>query len=378
MVVDSIAAAIDRALNAGVFPGAVLAVSLHRRVVAMQAFGLAASLPTLEPVTVETVYDLASLTKPFATATAVALLLQDGRLTLEDRIARHFPEFDGLSLGDARLFHLLNHSSGLPGWRPLYESIAARDRLESGFLGSQASREAAVALIASERLLYTPGEQSVYSDLGFILLGMVIERVSGLGLADFCRQRIYDPLGAHPLGFRGVAAERAAIGQDGLRLPVAPTEYVAWRGGLLRGDVHDDNAYALGGAAGHAGLFGTAAALLKVSGAWLSSYHGAGDFLDPVVARRFTARQATPGSSWGLGWDTPSAPSSSGRYFSRESFGHLGFTGTSAWIDPTVELEVVLLSNRVHIDRDNAKIRQFRPLIYDAVYENVIGRSRAR
>jgi serine-type D-Ala-D-Ala carboxypeptidase len=370
MSVDLIASAVHRALSAGVFPGAVLAVSVHRRMVALRAFGVAASVPAPEPLTVDTVYDLASLTKPFATATAAALLIQDGRLSLEDRAARHLPELEGRPVGDARLFHLLNHSSGLPGWRPLYESIVARNRREPGYLGSRTCREAIVGLIAGEPLLHPPGEQSVYSDLGFILLGMVIERASGAGLAEFCRSRIYEPLGAHPLGF---IEATAPMRHGGANVAVAPTEYVAWRGGMLRGEVHDDNAYALGGVAGHAGLFGTAAALLKVSGAWLNSYHGAGEFLDPAIARRFTARQLTPGSSWALGWDTPSVPSSSGRYFSAISFGHLGFTGTSAWIDPTVDLEIVLLSNRVHVDTDNVRIRQARPLIYDAVYEEVIG-----
>jgi CubicO group peptidase (beta-lactamase class C family) len=242
--------------------------------------------------------------------------------------------------------------------------------MEPRYLDSQATREAVVDLIAAEPLLQPPGEQSVYSDLGFILLGIVIERASGAGLGNFCRSRIYEPLDAHPLGFVAAASPTCHRWADAA---VAPTQYVAWRGGMLRGEVHDDNAYALGGVAGHAGLFGTAAALLKVSGAWLSSYHGANDFLDPALARRFTARQPTPGSTWALGWDTPSVPSSSGRYFSPDSFGHLGFTGTSVWIDPTVHLEVVLLSNRVHVDPDNARIREARPLIHDAVYEEVIG-----
>ena len=371
MAVDPIASAVDRALHAGVFPGAVLAVSVRRRVVALRAFGLAACAPAPEPLTVDTIYDLASLTKPFATATAAALLVQDGHLSLEDRVARHLPELDGRPAGDATVRHLLNHSSGLPGWRPLYESIVARSHREPGYLGSRASREAIVDLIAAEPLLHQPGEQSVYSDLGFILLGMVIERASGVGLAELCRTRIYEPLDARPLGFVDAGAP---MRHGRANAVVAPTQYVAWRGGMLRGEVHDDNAYALGGVAGHAGLFGTAGALLKVSGAWLSSYHGAGDFLDPALARRFTARQLTPGSSWALGWDTPSVPSSSGRYFSPDSFGHLGFTGTSVWIDPAVHLEVVLLSNRVHVDPDNARIREARPLIHDAVYEEVIGR----
>jgi CubicO group peptidase (beta-lactamase class C family) len=154
---------------------------------------------------------------------------------------------------------------------------------------------------------------------------------------------------------------------------IAPTERDSWRQRLLCGEVHDENAAALGGVAGHAGLFGTAEAVLAVTGAWQMSYHRKPSILNSEVAQDFARRQTTvPGSSWALGWDTPSSPSSSGRYFSSRSFGHLGYTGTSIWIDPVCELEVVLLSNRVHPSRKNEGIRAFRPTIHDLVYQECV------
>ena len=154
---------------------------------------------------------------------------------------------------------------------------------------------------------------------------------------------------------------------------IAPTERDTWRGRLLCGEVHDENAAALGGVAGHAGLFGTAEAVLALTGAWLAGYHRKPSILNHEVVRDFTRRQATvPESSWAMGWDTPSLPSSSGRYFSSQSFGHLGYTGTSIWIDPECELEVVLLSNRVHPTRKNDGIRVLRPAIHDLVYQEFV------
>ena len=171
-------------------------------------------------------------------------------------------------------------------------------------------------------------------------------------------------------------AGRAQLG--GARLTVdaariAPTEQDEWRNRLLRGEVHDENAAAMGGVAGHAGLFGTAESVLAVSGAWLRGYHGGESIFDGKLVMQFTTRQESAArSSWALGWDTPSAPSSSGCHFSERSFGHLGYTGTSLWIDPLCELEVVLLSNRVHPSRRNEKIKVFRPRIHDLIHEEFV------
>ncbi len=366
---DPIANAMHAAVEGGVFPGAVLLVRLRGQVAYHQAFGSAALTPAREPASPETVYDLASLTKPLATTTAVLCLVQDGRLRLDDPLQRHLDALHGNAIGEATVYHLLTHSAGLPAWRPLYERIAEEDRRTPGLLGSPAAKQMALDLIKQEPLATSPGSRSLYSDLGFILLGLLVEQAGGTTLAAYCRQSIFEPMQA-PLFFLGPGGMAAGHGAPSDISRIAPTEDDPWRGRLLRGEVHDENACALGGAAGHAGLFGTAAAVSAVVGQWLDSYAGRSRVLPSDLVRRFTARQERIAeSSWALGWDTPSNPSSSGSRFSAASFGHLGYTGTSIWVDPTKELEVVLLSNRVHPTRRNETIKQFRPLIHDVIYE---------
>jgi CubicO group peptidase (beta-lactamase class C family) len=355
----------------GTFPGAVLLVKIHGETKYHEGVGHAAVFPDRQPVSIQTRYDLASLTKPLATATAVLLLVQDGVVALEHSIHRYLPELGTSPVAGATVYQLLNHSAGLPGWRPFYEHVAGKGQSQPEFLGNEEAKRIVLQLIAQEPLAYPRGARSVYSDLGFILLGLMVERVSDRSLGGFCQDRIYTPLGARPLGFRGLSKSDMEPGESA---GVAATELHPWRGRVLRGEVHDENAYVLGGVAGHAGLFGTAAAVSMVTGEWIAAWHGQGRLLDGALARSFTTRQArTPGSSWGLGWDTPSPPSSSGSHFSANSFGHLGYTGTSVWIDPEVELEVILLSNRVHPSRENTAILQFRPRIHDVIYEELIG-----
>jgi len=372
---DLITSAMQSAVEERIFPGAVLLVKFRGRPVYHEAFGCAALIPHPKPATIETLYDLASLTKPLATTTALLCLVQDGTLHLDDTLGAHFQELHGKEIGAATVCHLLHHSSGLPGWRPLYEDIAAQERQHPGFLGSEAAREFAFAYIGREPLVYPTGTKSLYSDLGFILLGFLIERVTSLSCARFCRERIYQPLGIQHLLFLPNAGDQdGSDGKHTASRPIAPTEDDPWRRRLLCGEVHDENAYALGGIAGHAGLFGTAAAVMTLADVWLNGYLGRSAFFHGELVRRFAARDPnTRDSSWGLGWDTPSRPSSSGRHLSPQSFGHLGFTGTSLWIDPVAELEVVLLSNRVHPARRDTRIQQFRPLIHDVVYETIVG-----
>ncbi len=372
---DPIADALDAAVAGGVFPGAVLHVRLRGALVYHRAFGHAALTPAREPARLETIYDLASLTKPLATATALVRLVQEGRVRLEDPAQRHVEELAGSAIGEATLAHLLTHRAGLPAWKPLYERIAEEDRRTPGVLGGPAAQRLALTLIMAEPLSAPPGARGQYSDLGFILLGVLVERVSGSALPAYCRQALFEPMGA-PLFFLGrrAAESRSAAVPDAAL--VAPTEDDPWRGRLLRGEVHDENAHALGGAAGHAGLFGTAAAVSAVVSHWLDGYLGRSPVLPSDLVKRFTARQGgIAGSSWAMGWDTPSSPSSSGSRFSAASFGHLGFTGTSIWVDPIKELEVVLLSNRVHPTRRNEAIKQFRPLIHDVIYDELVAGS---
>ena len=371
--VDRVGAALQSAVDEGVFPGAVLAVRHQGSLVYQQAAGRLSLASSAGSASVETVYDLASLTKPLATTTAIVLLAQRKELDLDSPIEDWLEPLGGTPVGATPITHLLSHSSGLPGWRPFYERLLADDVSHDGEVDREKAKAAVISYIRDEPLLYQAGTRSLYSDLGFMLLGFIVERVAARSLAAFCEDELFGPLGAVPLGYRPKGTSVSDV-SPGARYSIAATEDDPWRGRILCGEVHDENAYALGGIAGHAGLFGTARAVLAVSAAWLAAYHGEESILDGTLVRRFTDRQrAIPDSSWALGWDTPSAPSSAGTYFSDSSFGHLGYTGTSLWIDPTRRLEVVLLSNRVHPTRRNERIRRFRPHIHDLVCRELLG-----
>lgn len=368
--------ALDRAVKDGVFPGAVLAVRCGDRPVCRFHTGHISTVPPGSLVGTSTIYDLASLTKPLATVTALVLLMQKGSCRLDDRVVDYLSECADASIGSATIRHLLTHSSGLPGWRGFYERLSPAGTIPSSAGERELAKRAMLSLIQSEASVYERGARSLYSDLGFIVLGLIVERISRQSMNEYFLDHIVRPLGGPRIGF--ILAEQPGAFSDSVeadRGGVAPTEVDQWRQGrLLCGEVHDQNAAAMGGEAGHAGLFGTADAVLAITGEWLRAYHGRKAILNQGIAREFTRRQKQEGaSSWALGWDTPSAPSSAGRYLSAQSFGHLGYTGTSIWIDPERELEVVLLSNRVHPSSRNEAIREFRPAIHDLVYQEFIG-----
>ena len=356
---------LQQAVREGVFPGAVLFVRSFGEVVYHQAAGQMGQPPFDCPVTTDTIYDLASLTKPLATTTALVCLLQDGPMNLDQPVTDWLSEWQSTAYRHTTIRQLLHHSSGLPAWRRYYEALSPAGLPPKDETERQARITVLLQTIAKEPLEYDPGSQSVYSDLGFMALGVVIERCVGTSLPDYCRSRMYDLLNANPLFF--IDAEGNPTGGDGDLTSVAPTEQDSWRGRLVHADVHDENAYALGGIAGHAGLFGTASSVSQISGAWLQAVLGRPSMLSVKWAQHFTRRQEPEVSSWALGWDTPSPPSSSGHHFSPESFGHLGYAGTSLWIDPVRELEVILLSNRVHPTRENKQIKVFRPELHDLV-----------
>lgn len=368
-VLPSIQTALQQAVDRGVFPGAVLAVRRGGGRVCVVSAGRLSTDPPGEQVSGSTMYDLASLTKPLAAVTSMALLVQEGRCQLSDRVDKTLPELQHAPVAEATLRDLLTHSSGLPGWRGYYEHLSPHAALPSSRHERLNAGRLLLKLVYKEPLLYPTGERSLYSDLGFMLLGLVVERVSGMNLDCFVAERIAEPVKAGSLFFLP-SDEEGQARRSSMLIGVAPTEFNAWRGRLLHGEVHDENAAALGGVAGHAGLFGTAESLLAVTGAWLQAYRGQASLLDSNIVREFTRRQERiAGSSWALGWDTPSPPSSSGEHFSPQSFGHLGYTGTSIWVDPLCELEVVLLSNRVHPSRKNEAIRVFRPAVHDLIYK---------
>jgi CubicO group peptidase (beta-lactamase class C family) len=326
-----------------------------------QAVGLTSSLPDSPSVRLNTIYDLASLTKPLVTASSILLLFQEGRLDLSQPLETFLEETKGSPLGQIFIKDLLSHQSGLLAWRAFYQAFSPVFLAGSEF--RQQRIRAILEMILNEPIDRASLATSVYSDLGYMLLGFVVERVTGMTLSAFSRERIFIPLQADKLVF-GNQQDKGGMSEQ-----IAPTEDDPWRGRFLQGEVHDENAAALGGIAGHAGLFGTAQAVGQVTNAWLDSYLGKPSIFRQELVRQFVTAQ--PGTSWGLGWDTPSQPSSSGQWFSPESFGHLGFTGTSIWIDPIRELEVIFLSNRVHPTRDNQAIKTFRPQLHDAIIEGL-------
>ena len=358
---DPITRLLNEGIEIGVFPGAVLFVRHKGHIRIHQAMGQISSLPDSPKVQTNTIYDLASLTKPLVTVSSLLLLVQEERLNLSQTLDSLLEETKNSSLGQICIQALLSHQSGLPAWRPFYQAVSPV--LSAGAEILQQRKQAILERILKEPIDRASSSASVYSDLGYMVLGFVIERVTGQSLADFSKDEIFHPLQAYELVYGIRKVEGEALGQ------IAPTEEDPWRGRLLQGEVHDENAAALGGVAGHAGLFGTAEAVGRITKAWLDSYLDKPSIFRHESVRQFVNAQA--GTSWALGWDTPSQPSSSGQWFSPQSFGHLGFTGTSIWIDPIRELEVIFLSNRVHPTRNNQAIKAFRPQLHDVIIQRL-------
>lgn len=355
-------AAVDGIVRAAVaaraFPGGVVAVGKDGALAHLQAFGRLSYDAGAAEVAPDTIYDLASLTKVVVTTTLSMILVDEGKLDLDARVHAFFPAFSGPAKERVTVRHLLTHSGGLVWWAPLYKEVQ----------GKAAYLERIVAM----DLAYEPGAKSVYSDFGVVLLGDILERVSGTGFEELARLRVLGPLGMRDTGYRPPAA---------LLERIAPTENDPWRGRVVRGEVHDENAVALGGVAPHAGLFGTAPDLAHLAQMLLDGgSFGGRRIVSRGTVELFTARAGVPASSRALGWDTPadesgqrsSMPgdpgySSAGTRLSARSFGHTGFTGTSMWMDPERELYVILLTNRVHPTRDNNQIREVRAQVADAV-----------
>ena len=349
-----------RGVAARAFPGAALAVG-HRGRLAILPAGLLAYSSDAAPVVAETIYDLASLTKVVATTTAAMILTDRSLLDLDRPVAAYLHDFAppfAMATGplwsardEVTLRHLLAHTSGLPA----YEKFFLRARKREHVI------EEALALPLDE----PPGRKTVYSDVGFILLGVIIEQAAKEPLDTFCRREIFEPLGMRSTCFNPSAE---------LQPLIAPTEQDdLFRKRLIWGEVQDENAWVMGGVAGHAGLFGTAGDLAAFCRMMLDEGTvGGRQLVQPGTIGEFTRPwPAQQGASRGLGWDKPGAPSSSGRFFSPASYGHLGYTGTSIWIDPEKDLFVVLLTNRVHPDRTNEAIKQIRPALHDAVVETL-------
>jgi len=325
---DAIDHIMARAIRAGGFPGGVVVVGRRGATAVEKGFGTLGYSDKTKVVAERTIYDLASLTKVVGTTTALMMLYDQGKVKLDEPVSTYLPEFSGGAKDDITLRLLLEHRSGLP---------AARELWRTAWTPAEARRMA----IATP-LECSPGSCLIYSDIGADILGFVVEAVSGQRLDVYLQQHVFEPLGMEETTFRPHWT---------LRDRIAPTEVSPPRGYPLRGEVHDENAFALGGIAGHAGLFSTASDLAVFAQMMLNGgeINGVRLIADSTV-QLFTARTEEKGTR-GLGWDTCGGDASCGKYLSPRTFGHTGFTGVSMWIDPDRDLFVILLTNRVHAAR---------------------------
>ncbi|HTS58510.1 MAG TPA: serine hydrolase domain-containing protein [Terriglobales bacterium] len=340
-------AIVARAIGERAFPAASVAVTCGGKLVCLKAFGRFTYDEDTPETTNASIFDLASLTKIVATTGMAMVLYERGLLDLEMPLVSLLPEFksdDGRRKQvTARM--LLDHSSGLPAYEKLFLRTTDREQLISAALSVPLARD--------------PGSKAEYSDIGFIVLGVALERLAEDALDHFCRHEVFGPLGMSHTGFDPPSHWWALIP------PTADDR--AFRQRIIQGEVQDENASVMEGIAGHAGLFATAEDLSIFAQAMLE---GGRPILRPETLALFTRRESSPaGGSHALGWDTRSSPSQSGKYFSARSYGHLGYTGTSLWIDPERQLSVTLLTNRTWPDCANQAIKQVRPAFHDAVIE---------
>jgi CubicO group peptidase (beta-lactamase class C family) len=333
-------------LEQGAAPGAALAVGRFGRLVYLKGYGAtdyAAGAPAVEPTTL---YDLASLTKVTATTTAAMILEEEGKLDLSRTVQSYLPEFSAPDKASITVRMLLTHRGGLEAFAPLWKEFHGR----ADYL----------AQINARPLTNPPGTKVVYSDWDFVLMGMIVERITGTTLDAFTAARVFSPLGMSSTRFTPDSTDAALMRR------IALTALDTLRG-QLHGSVHDPNAWALGGVAGHAGLFSSARDLAVFAQMLLNGgTYGGVRIVRPATIARWTSVQDVA-SSRALGWDTPSAVSSAGRFFSPRSFGHTGYTGTSIWIDPERGLFVVLLTNRVNSRGEATRHAQLRRDVADAV-----------
>ncbi|HEX5436396.1 MAG TPA: serine hydrolase [Gemmatimonadaceae bacterium] len=341
---DSVRAVLKRAYADSAFPGAYAMVGSRNAIYASMGVGHLDWAPSPAP-TENTMYDMASLTKVVGTTTAMMQLYESGAIGLDDPVQKYLPNWVGPHKNLVTVRNLLTHSSGLPPYKLFYKALK--------------SPAATMAMVYATPLDTLPGVRMVYSDIGAILMGEIVRRVSGDRLDHYLAEHVFRPLGMASTMFNPPLA---------LLPRIAPTEYEAWRDTLVRGEVHDENAYELGGVAGHAGLFSTAHDLGIFAQMMLNggTYHGIHVLLPATIAT-FTTVQDSAFSNRALGWEVPDATNSAGHLMSSHAFGHTGFTGTSIWIDPPRNLFIILLSNRVDPTRDNKKIYGVRVELADAV-----------
>lgn len=347
LVFSSVFELLRHAIAQRAFPAASLAVTDRGKLVALRSIGRFTYEADAREVSSTSIFDLASVSKVVATTSMAMILYERGLLDLEAPVVAFIPEFAASDSrrSDVTVHMLLAHSSGMPAYEKLF--LRAKNPAEL------------LAAAFTTPLTADPGARSEYSDIGFIILGVALERIADESLDRFCQREVFGPLGMGNTSFNPPGNWRASI------IPTADDR--TFRRRVIQGEVQDENAGVLGGVAGHAGVFATARDVATFAQVMLN---GASPILRPKTLDQFTRRESSPpGTSRALGWDTPSAPSQSGKYFSHRSFGHLGYTGTSLWIDPERQLSVTLLTNRTWPDCKNQAIRKVRPRVHDAIIE---------
>jgi CubicO group peptidase (beta-lactamase class C family) len=350
-------AVVQQGISDNAFPGAVLAVGYKGKLVALKSFGHFDYSPKSRAVHVNALWDIASCSKVVATTTAVAILVEQVKIDLDAPVIRYIPEFASSKQtapaeerDSITVRHLMTHSSGLPSGARLYSGLADRGKKDEMLL-----RVNMVPLISP------PGAKMIYSDLSMLLMQQIVESVSGMPLDRFLLQKVFARLHMKSTMYN---PPQSMLG----RTPPMEDDH-RLRNRVIRGEVHDENSWMMGGVAGHAGLFSTAQDLSVFEQMMLNGgIYGKTRILKTSTVEAFIRRQdLTPGSSRAIGWDTPSENSSAGQYLSPRAFGHTGFTGTSIWADPDKQLFIILLTNRVHPSRTNMGIAKVRPAVADAV-----------
>jgi CubicO group peptidase (beta-lactamase class C family) len=342
---------IEKAISDSAFPGAVLLVSKDGKIIYEKAYGHYTYECSSPEVRLYTIFDLASVSKVVGTTTASMLLIDKADLNLDDKVIKYLPEFNNSGKENITIRNLLLHNSGLAPFKKYYDVYSTADEVINDIMNLTPEQE--------------PGSKYVYSDLGMITLQKVIEKISGKSLDKFLEENLFIPLGMDSTMY---------LPPPDLKDKCMPTELDDfYRMRQLQGEVHDERAYMLNGVAGHAGLFSTAGDLARFLQMILQKgYYQGKQYIKPETVEMFIKKQSDQ-SSRGLGWDTKSPEgSSSGQYFSLSSYGHTGYTGTSVWTDPTKNLFVILLTNRVYPTRNNNKLSKVRSLIHDAIYQSVI------
>jgi CubicO group peptidase (beta-lactamase class C family) len=356
----------------GVFPAAAAGIFYgvgKEKKVFITLCGNAAIYPEKRVLKKNNFFDLASLTKPLATTMAILCLMKEKKIDIDETLPSLLEIKIKGKKSKIKAKHLLSHSSGLPAHREYFKILKDIPQKEKSRVVEN--------LILQERQEYIPGTASIYSDLGFMLLGRIVEKKAGYGLEYYVEEKVLKPLNLEKkIFYKPLFQENNRFDKKDF----VATENCPWRKKILYGEVHDDNCYSMGGVAGHSGLFGNIEGVTAYTAKILEMWKGENEhpYIKKEDLEYFLSRQQNiSGSSWCLGFDTPAIKeSSSGNFFSQKSIGHLGFTGTSFWLDPDKNVGIVLLTNRIHPSRENNKIKLFRPYFHDRVMQILFPQSK--